>query len=59
MPFAAHAFDLVTAAGVLNYTDVEASLAEVARVMSVQGVFVPYDFSGGRRLREDTRLGVA
>ena len=57
LPFAAHAFDLVTAAGVLNYTDVEASLAEVARVMSVQGVFVPYDFSGGRRLREDARLG--
>lgn len=56
LPFEPNAFDLVTSAGVLNYTDVDATLSEVGRVMSVRGVFVPYDFSAGRRLREDKRL---
>lgn len=56
LPFASHSFDLVTAAGVLNYTDVDASLSEVERVLSVHGIFIPYDFSTGRRLREDPRL---
>lgn len=56
LPFAPQAFDLVTAAGVLNYTDVNATLSEVARVLSVHGVFIPYDFSTGRHLRNDTRL---
>ena len=56
LPFEPAAFDLVTAAGALNYADVELSLSEVARVMSRRGLFVPYDFSAGCRLRDDARL---
>jgi SAM-dependent methyltransferase len=56
LPFEPAAFDLVTAAGALNYADVEPSLSEVARVMSRRGLFVPYDFSAGRRVRDDARL---
>ncbi len=56
LPFVHGAFDLVTAAGALNYVDLESSLSEVARVMSSRGLFVPYDFSAGRRLRDDDRL---
>jgi SAM-dependent methyltransferase len=56
LPFQSSAFALVTAAGTLNYADVELSLSEVARVMSPSGLFVPYDFSAGRRLRDDNRL---
>ena len=57
LPFPPASFDLVTAAGALNYADVEVSLSEVARVLSPHGLFVPYDFSAGRRLRDDGRLG--
>ena len=56
LPFQSGAFALVTAAGTLNYANVELSLSEVARVMSPSGLFVPYDFSVGRRLRDDNRL---
>ena len=56
LPFQSSAFALVTAAGALNYANVELSLSEVARVMSPGGLFVPYDFSAGRRLRDDNRL---
>jgi len=58
LPFSPSAFDLVTAAGSLNYADIERSLSEAARVMSRHGLFVPYDFSGGRRLRDDAGLEV-
>lgn len=56
LPFSPGAFDLVTAAGALNYADLALSLGEVARVLSVRGLFAPYDFSAGRRIRDDTRL---
>jgi SAM-dependent methyltransferase len=56
LPFEPSAFDLITAAGALNYADVALSLPEVARVMSLRGLFVPYDFSAGRRIRDDHRL---
>ena len=49
LPFAARSFDLVTAAGSLNYADLPAALAEVARVLTPDGVFLLYDFSTGRR----------
>jgi SAM-dependent methyltransferase len=49
LPFAAASFDLVTAAGSLNYTDAGRSLAEIARVLVKGGVLVVYDFSSGRR----------
>lgn len=48
LPFAAGSFDLVTAAGSLNYTDLPPALAEVARVLTPAGRFLLYDFSEGR-----------
>ncbi|TDD22834.1 class I SAM-dependent methyltransferase [Nonomuraea diastatica] len=48
LPFAAASFDLVAAAGSLNYTDLTSALAEVARVLTPDGVFLVYDFSKGR-----------
>ncbi len=56
LPFASGAFDIVTAAGSLNYVDLGMFLPEVARVLTDDGVMVVYDFSAGRRLREDDRL---
>jgi SAM-dependent methyltransferase len=49
LPFASGTFDLVTAAGSLNYTDLPLALAEIARVLTVEGRLLVYDFSGGRR----------
>ena len=48
LPFARESLELVTAAGALNYADVDQSLSEVARVLSARALFVPYDFAGGR-----------
>ncbi|MFC5824000.1 class I SAM-dependent methyltransferase [Nonomuraea insulae] len=48
LPFAAASFDLVAAAGSLNYADLPPALAEVARVLTPDGVFLLYDFSKGR-----------
>lgn len=48
LPFAAATFDLVSAAGSLNYTRVPAALAEMARVLTPDGVILVYDFSAGR-----------
>jgi SAM-dependent methyltransferase len=49
LPFGAGLFDLVTAAGSLNYADLPPALAEVARVLTLGGRFLLYDFSEGRR----------
>jgi SAM-dependent methyltransferase len=49
LPFAAGSFDLVSAAGSLNYADLPSALAEIARVLSGDGRFLLYDFSVGRR----------
>jgi SAM-dependent methyltransferase len=49
LPFAAGSFDLVTAAGSLNYADLPSALAEIARVLTKNGTFLLYDFSAGRR----------
>ena len=56
MPFAAASFDLVTAAGALNYVDLEAFLPELARVLTTRGLMVIYDFSAGRRMEGDGAL---
>jgi SAM-dependent methyltransferase len=56
LPFAAASFDLVTAAGALNYVDLEAFLPELARVLTTRGLMVIYDFSAGRRLEGDGAL---
>ena len=56
LPFRDGAFDLLTAAGSLNYTNLALVLPEAARVLDEDGVFVIYDFSAGRRLADDPRL---
>ncbi|MFN0118965.1 MAG: class I SAM-dependent methyltransferase [Blastocatellia bacterium] len=56
LPFAAQSFDLLTAAGSLNYADLDCFLPGAARVLTDAGVLVIYDFSEARRLREDRRL---
>jgi SAM-dependent methyltransferase len=48
LPFATRCFDLVTAAGALNYTDRQRALAEIGRVLATAGVLAIYDFSTGR-----------
>ena len=49
LPFAAHSFDLLTAAGSLNYvSDLDAFFAEAARVLTPGGRLVVYDFNPGR-----------
>lgn len=55
LPFVARSFDLVTAAGSINYTQPEHFLKETARVLRPHGVLVIYDFSEGRRF-PTTRL---
>jgi SAM-dependent methyltransferase len=49
LPFAARSFDLVAAAGSLNYADLPSALAEIARVLTRDGTFLLYDFSTGSR----------
>jgi SAM-dependent methyltransferase len=56
LPFADDSFDLLTAAGSLNYADLALFLPEAARVLKANGVLAIYDFSEGKRLRNDARL---
>jgi ubiquinone/menaquinone biosynthesis C-methylase UbiE len=56
LPFATGAVDLITAAGAINYTDRERFLPEVRRVLKPTGAMVLYDFSPGRRFRNDASL---
>jgi SAM-dependent methyltransferase len=56
LPLVARSFDLVTAAGALNYVDLDLFLPELARVLAPDGVMVIYDFSAGRRLRGSDAL---
>jgi SAM-dependent methyltransferase len=56
LPFAAGSFDTVTAAGALNYVDLDLFLPDLARVLAKRGVMVVYDFSAARRLRASDAL---
>jgi SAM-dependent methyltransferase len=56
LPFASGAFDLVTAAGSLNYADLPLALAEIARVLKDGGRFLMYDFSSGRHAADGDAL---
>ena len=49
LPFESGSFDLVSAAGSLNYADLASALPEIARVLTPDGTFLLYDFSTGRR----------
>jgi ubiquinone/menaquinone biosynthesis C-methylase UbiE len=44
LPFADASFDLVAAAGSLNYADLPSAFGEVARVLTRDGTFLLYDF---------------
>jgi len=57
LPFAPGVFDIIAAAGSLNYVDLDRFLPEAARVLAPAGVIVVYDFSAARRIRDDARLG--
>jgi len=56
LPFGAGMFDLVTAAGSLNYADLTPALSEIARVLAPGGRFLLYDFSEGRRSTDGDAL---
>lgn len=55
-PFRSRSFNLLTAAGSLNYSDLDRVLPEVDRVLAPGGLLMIYDFSSGRRLAGDPRL---
>jgi ubiquinone/menaquinone biosynthesis C-methylase UbiE len=48
LPFGACCFELVTAAGAINYTDRSRSLPELSRVLAHGGTIALYDFGEGR-----------
>lgn len=56
LPFRDGAFDLMTAAGAINYADLDLFLPEAARALAPGGLFIIYDFSAGRRFRESGLL---
>src|ERR1700722_7661754 len=56
LPFAAGSFDLVTAAGSLNFAVGQSALAEIPRVRPADGAFLLYHFSSGRRSVSDDKL---
>jgi ubiquinone/menaquinone biosynthesis C-methylase UbiE len=56
LPFRASSFDLIAAAGSLNYVGLDAFFPEALRVLSPAGAMVVYDFSPGRRFRHSPAL---
>jgi SAM-dependent methyltransferase len=48
LPFRTGSFELVAAAGSLNYASLPLALPEIARVLAPGGTFVLYDFGHGR-----------
>ena len=56
LPFTADAFEVITAAGSINYADLELALPEITRTLTRRGTFVVYDFSAGRRMTDTGRL---
>ncbi len=56
LPVAGRSFNLMTAAGSINYADLDLFFPEVERVLTETGVLVVYDFSAGRRFATDNSL---
>jgi SAM-dependent methyltransferase len=57
IPLCDHSVDLITAAGSLNYANLDLFFPEAARVLMPDGVLLVYDFSPGRSFRDATGLG--
>jgi SAM-dependent methyltransferase len=56
LPLRTSAVDVITAAGSLNYADLDRFFPEAARVLLPEGVLVVYDFSAGKSFRSDSSL---
>ena len=56
IPIGAGSVDLITAAGSLNYVDLNQFFGEAARILRPKGVLVVYDFSAGKSFREGAGL---
>ena len=56
LPFRDASVDLITAAGSLNYVDLEDFFGEARRVLVASGGIAVYDFSPGRRFRRSDAL---
>lgn len=57
LPFRDASFNLVTAAGSLNYVDLDLFFPEVRRVLARDGSLLVYDFSQGRSFRDSPAMG--
>lgn len=56
LPVRSGSVDMITAAGSLNYADIDAFLPEAARVLRGAGTLVVYDFSQGRSFVDSPAL---
>jgi ubiquinone/menaquinone biosynthesis C-methylase UbiE len=56
LPVRARSIDLMTAAGSLNFVDLDAFFPEALRVLRVDGALLVYDFSAGRTSSTATAL---
>jgi SAM-dependent methyltransferase len=56
LPFRERTFDLITAAGSLNYADTARFFTDARRVLDNDGAVVVYDFGPGREFPESTTL---
>ena len=56
LPFISAVFDLLTAAGSLNYVDLDSFFPEARRVLTTNGTLLVYDFSQGRSFTDSPAL---
>ncbi|MEZ5353586.1 MAG: class I SAM-dependent methyltransferase [Bryobacteraceae bacterium] len=56
MPIRTGSIDLITAAGSLNFADIEAFFPEAVRVLNAGGTLAVYDFAQGRRFADSSVL---
>jgi SAM-dependent methyltransferase len=56
LPFRTASINLVTAAGSLNYTDLDVAVQELERVLAPHGTLLVYDFSTGKSFRGSMAL---
>lgn len=56
LPFADRSFDLITAAGSLNWVDLDRFFPEASRILVTGGQLIVYDFSAGRSFTDSDAL---